>query len=67
MFSADAAGVNVLCARRWAGYRCGVIVGERVLDFGLMRGARGESETEEGERRGLPSGSPLAPRPSPLN
>jgi metallophosphoesterase superfamily enzyme len=34
-FSPDAAGVNVLRQRRWAAYRCGVIVGDEVLDFGL--------------------------------
>ncbi len=33
-FSADAAGVGVVGVRRWHGYRCGVIAGERVLDFG---------------------------------
>jgi putative SbcD/Mre11-related phosphoesterase len=33
-FSPDAAGVNVLRARRWRGYRCGAIAGDRVLDFG---------------------------------
>jgi putative SbcD/Mre11-related phosphoesterase len=33
-YSADAAGVNVLRARKWAPYRCCVIAGEKVLDFG---------------------------------
>jgi metallophosphoesterase superfamily enzyme len=33
-YSADAAGVNVLRRRRWASFRCGVIVGQEVLDFG---------------------------------
>jgi putative SbcD/Mre11-related phosphoesterase len=37
-FSADAAGVNVLRQREWRDYRCCVIVGERVLDFGDVRG-----------------------------
>jgi metallophosphoesterase superfamily enzyme len=35
-YSADAAGVNVLGIRRWRDYRCGVIAGDRVLDFGLV-------------------------------
>jgi putative SbcD/Mre11-related phosphoesterase len=33
-FSPDAAGVNVLGVRRWRTYRCCVIAGDRVLDFG---------------------------------
>jgi putative SbcD/Mre11-related phosphoesterase len=33
-FSRDAAGVNVLGDERWADFRCCVIVGEEVLDFG---------------------------------
>jgi putative SbcD/Mre11-related phosphoesterase len=33
-FSPDAAGVNVLRGRRWHGYRCAAIAGDRVLDFG---------------------------------
>jgi putative SbcD/Mre11-related phosphoesterase len=33
-FSQDAAGVNVLGARRWRGYRCAVVAGDSVLDFG---------------------------------
>jgi uncharacterized protein len=33
-FSADARGVNVLRDRRWRSFRCGVIAGEDVLDFG---------------------------------
>jgi putative SbcD/Mre11-related phosphoesterase len=32
--SADAAGGNVLRQRRWSGYRCCVIAGDSVLDFG---------------------------------
>ena len=48
-FSADAAGVNVLPGRKWQCFRCGVIAGDRVLDFGeigalrkrLGRGPRG--------------------------
>jgi putative SbcD/Mre11-related phosphoesterase len=34
-FSADAAGVNVLGARRWSRYRCAAVVGDAVLDFGF--------------------------------
>jgi putative SbcD/Mre11-related phosphoesterase len=33
-FSPDAAGVNVLGARRWRGYHCAAVVGDAVLDFG---------------------------------
>jgi metallophosphoesterase superfamily enzyme len=33
-YSADAAGVNVLGVRRWRDFRCCVIAGDRVLDFG---------------------------------
>ncbi len=33
-FSAEAAGVNILSARRWRGFRCQVIAGDRVLDLG---------------------------------
>jgi metallophosphoesterase superfamily enzyme len=35
-YSRDAAGGNVLGARRWESYRCGVIAGGRVLDFGEL-------------------------------
>jgi uncharacterized protein len=33
-FSPDAAGVNVLGRSRWSAFRCGVIVGDEVMDFG---------------------------------
>lgn len=36
-FSADAAGVNVLAESRWSPYRCCVIAGRDVLDFGPLR------------------------------
>lgn len=39
-YSPDAAGVNVIGVRRWRDYRCGVIVGDRVLDFGPVAGLR---------------------------
>jgi putative SbcD/Mre11-related phosphoesterase len=35
-YSGDAAGVNVLRARRWAEYRCCAIAGARVLDLGTV-------------------------------
>jgi putative SbcD/Mre11-related phosphoesterase len=35
-FSADAAGVNVLREQRWGPYRCCVIAGDEVLDFGVV-------------------------------
>src|SRR5262249_51245123 len=34
--SRDAAGVNVRGEARWAGFRCGVIAGDEVLDFGPL-------------------------------
>jgi uncharacterized protein len=36
-FSRDAAGVNVLGRARWQAFRCCVIAGERVLDFGVVK------------------------------
>jgi putative SbcD/Mre11-related phosphoesterase len=39
-FSRDAAGVNVLGDPRWAQFRCHIIAGERVLDFGEMMGLK---------------------------
>jgi putative SbcD/Mre11-related phosphoesterase len=47
-FSPDAAGVNVLAARRWQGHRCAVIVGDRVLDFGSVERL---AAVRRGERR----------------
>jgi metallophosphoesterase superfamily enzyme len=35
-FSSDAAGVNVLRRQSWRGFRCFVIAGEDVLDFGRI-------------------------------
>jgi putative SbcD/Mre11-related phosphoesterase len=35
-FSQDAAGVNVLADKRWQPYRCAVIAGSEVLDFGPL-------------------------------
>jgi metallophosphoesterase superfamily enzyme len=35
-FSRDVAGINVLKGRSWTGYRCAVIVGHQVLDFGSV-------------------------------
>jgi metallophosphoesterase superfamily enzyme len=50
-YSPDAAGVNVLGVRRWRDYRCGVIVGDRVLDFGPVGGLRrGVLKTTPGGR-----------------
>ena len=36
-FSRDASGVNVIGDPRWADFRCHVIAGERVLDFGFVK------------------------------
>jgi putative SbcD/Mre11-related phosphoesterase len=35
-YSPDAAGANVLAAKRWRPYRCAVIAGTDVLDFGPL-------------------------------
>ena len=35
-FSLDAAGVNVLNEQRWRAFRCCVIAGDRLLDFGVL-------------------------------
>jgi metallophosphoesterase superfamily enzyme len=39
-YSADAAGVNVVGAARWRPFRCLVVVGREVLDFGPVGGLR---------------------------
>jgi hypothetical protein len=50
-FSADAAGVNVLRQPEWRTYRCGVIVGDQVRDFGIV--ARlGRGPTRPNRKRG---------------
>jgi metallophosphoesterase superfamily enzyme len=38
--SADAAGVNVLGGRPWRAFRCCVIAGDQVLDFGTLANLR---------------------------
>jgi metallophosphoesterase superfamily enzyme len=35
-FSDDAAGVNVVNARKWRKYRCCIVAGDQVLDFGQL-------------------------------
>ena len=35
-YSEDAAGVNVVNARKWRRFRCCVVAGDRVLDFGEL-------------------------------
>jgi uncharacterized protein len=39
-FSQDAAGVNVVNARKWQKYRCCVVAGDHVLDFGELAALR---------------------------
>ena len=39
-FSQDAAGVNVIPTRKWRKYRCCVIAGDQVLDFGELDALR---------------------------
>jgi putative SbcD/Mre11-related phosphoesterase len=48
-FSADAAGANVLGDRHWRGYRCHVIVGSEVLDFGEVTWL--QRQKEKGKRQ----------------
>ena len=51
-FSRDAAGINVLRDPSWSRYRCAVIVGERVLDFGSLGALRRIWRKERLELRG---------------
>jgi putative SbcD/Mre11-related phosphoesterase len=44
-FSPDAAGVNVLGDRRWHGFRCYAIAGDRVLDFGELAALHARTRT----------------------
>jgi hypothetical protein len=44
-YSDDAAGVNVRGDRRWRDFRCLVIAGDEVLDFGEL-GALGRRATQ---------------------
>jgi hypothetical protein len=53
-FSADAAGTNVLGVRRWQSYRCGVIAGNEVLDFGILARLRKPRNLAESSGRGPP-------------
>jgi putative SbcD/Mre11-related phosphoesterase len=39
-FSRDAAGANVVNMARWQAFRCCVVAGERILDFGVLRETR---------------------------
>ncbi len=39
-YSEDAAGTNVLNARKWWKFRCGVVAGDQVLDFGELTSLR---------------------------
>lgn len=51
-FSRDAKGANVLGVRRWEAYRCAVVVGGEVLDFGgLKRLAEMKQATDPGRQR----------------
>ncbi len=54
-FSQDAAGVNILNARKWLKFRCCDIAGDRVLEFG-------ELEALQKRLGRAPSPPPLAPR-----
>lgn len=50
-FSADAAGANVLGRLSWYTYRCGVIAGDRVLDFGPLARLRQRLAGAGGKRK----------------
>jgi metallophosphoesterase superfamily enzyme len=47
-FSEEAAGVNVLGVCRWGSYRCCVIAGDRVLDFGDLATLRSRMKRARG-------------------
>jgi putative SbcD/Mre11-related phosphoesterase len=56
-YSLDAAGVNVVARARWQSFTCAAIVGDRVLDFGVLRALRASLRAsrqaiEEGSARG---------------
>ena len=44
-FSRDAAGVNILGQARWQAFRCCVIAGEKVLDFGDVKALKNASRS----------------------
>ncbi|OAI51389.1 hypothetical protein AYO44_00850 [Planctomycetaceae bacterium SCGC AG-212-F19] len=50
-FSTDAAGGNVLRRREWLTYRCAVIAGGKVLDFGPIAGLRQRLSVQDGKRK----------------
>jgi hypothetical protein len=39
-YSADIAGTNVLKYRRWSGFRCWVVAGDAVLNYGKVAKVR---------------------------
>jgi metallophosphoesterase superfamily enzyme len=43
-YSDDAAGGNVVGQKRWRGFRCCVIAGDKVLDFGEMKRIKEEGQ-----------------------
>ncbi len=50
-FSEDAAGLNVLGSKEWRGYRCHAIIGEEVLDLGLVSTLRSRLQKASSRRR----------------
>lgn len=56
-FSPDAAGGNVLGSSRWREFRCAVIVGTRVLDFGPVAALKQRLQNEPAARARV--GNPL--------
>jgi putative SbcD/Mre11-related phosphoesterase len=50
-FSSDAAGGNVLGVRRWRDYRCVVIAGDDLLDFGEVSRLAAKRVSGSGSRR----------------
>lgn len=51
-FSTDAAGVNVLGDARWRAYQCCAVVGDRVLDFGVLGEMRRQLRGKQKGRHG---------------
>ncbi len=52
-FSPDTAGGNVLRVRAWQAYRCCVIAGNRVLDFGRLGTLAGRNHRGPGQNQGV--------------
>ncbi len=50
-FSEDAAGLDILGSKEWRGYRCHAIIGDEVLDLGLVSTLRSRLQKVSSRRR----------------